>query len=137
MKDFMLQEAAAARLTASGRTDPLAHVSDPESRRDALDAASTLKRTGVSAHPIFDRASDADMSAIASGRYDRIEAEHTRFAVSAQLRMSARAMATPGAEIPAAKIEGRGPPYPSSGASKGPERVEIPIGFGRKGAAER
>lgn len=137
MKDFLLQEAAAARLVASGGQDPLGHVSDPGSSRGALEAASMLKRSGVGAHPIFDRASDADMSAIASGRYDRIQAEHTRFAISAQLRMSARAMASPGVDIPAEKIEGRGPPYPSTGASKGPERVGIPVGFGRKGAAER
>ena len=93
MRDVMLQEAAAARLAAAGKHDPLAAVTDPASARGSLNAASMLKRSGVGAHPILDRATDHDAAAIAGGRFDRIEGEHTRFAVSSQLRLDSRAMA--------------------------------------------
>ena len=134
MKDYLLQEAAGARLEAHGLVDPLERHADRDTARSSLRAAETLKRHGVSAHAIFDRASHEDMQAIASGSYDRIAQEHTRFAVSSQLRLTPRAMATPAAQPVIASPR----TYPAAGATKGPMPIhQHAVGFGRKGVAER
>lgn len=129
MNDVLMQEAAAARLVAAGRRDPLDAVSDPASDRGGLNAASILKRSNVNAHALLDRADIADMTAIAAGRYDVIRSEHTRFAVSSQLRLDARAMSTP------TVIPIRAP----TSIAKGPSDVGQPlaVAFGRRNAAER
>ncbi len=115
MRDYMLQEAAAARMAGTGSLDPLAAVSDPASSRSSLDAASRLKQmSGIQAHLIFDRASLPDMVAIASGRFDAITGGNTAFAVSSQLRLSADAIMT---QRPAeASVTGaKGPSTPEKG----------------------
>jgi hypothetical protein len=129
MNDVLLQEAAAARLVAAGRRDPLDAVSDPASNRGALNAASMLKRSNVNAHALLDRADVADTTAIATGRYDAIQSEHTRFAVSSQLRLDARAMSTP------TVIPIRAP----TSIAKGPADVgqTMAVAFGRRNVAER
>lgn len=121
MRDYMLQEAAAARLAGTGSLDPLAAISDPSSARSELDAASRLRdMAGIHAHAIFDRASPADMAAIASGRYDMITGGNTAFAVATQLRISAEALMT--REAPA---ERRTTP------SKGPAEANLAAAAGR------
>jgi len=115
MRDYMLQEAAAARLAGTGSIDPLATLSDPSSSRATLEAASRLKEmSGIHAHAIFDRASPNDLSAIAAGRYDMIVGGNTAFAVSTQLRMSAETLMTPGA-----------PPERRGSGSKGPTEANL------------
>lgn len=110
MRDYLLQEAAAARLAASGGRDPLSSVSDPSSARTALDAASRLRdMAGVQAHAIFDRASPSDMVAIASGRYDAISGGNTAFAVSTQLGMSATTLMDPGSVTERRTTGAKGP----------------------------
>lgn len=110
MRDYMLQEAAAARLSATGSMDPLAAISDPASARAGLDAANRLREmSGIHAHAIFDRASPNDMSAIAAGRYDMISGGNTAFAVSTQLRMSAETLMTHEAASERRTTPGKGP----------------------------
>lgn len=131
MNDVLMQEAAAARLVSAGGRDPLDAISDPASARDALNAASILKRSGVNAHALLDRADAADTIAIASGRYDSIASEHTRFAVSSQLRLDARAMSTP------TVVPVRAPTSFSKGPADVAPEPAMTMPFGRRGVAER
>jgi hypothetical protein len=110
MRDYMLQEAAAARLAGTGSMDPLAAISDPASARAGLDAASRLREmAGIHAHAIFDRASPNDMSAIAAGRYDMVAGGNTAFAIATQLRMSAETLMTREASPERRTTPGKGP----------------------------
>lgn len=131
MNDYLLQEAAAARLVGSGGRDPLDAIADPASERGSLNAASILKRSSVNAHSLFDRADAADLMAIASGRYDAIANEHTRFGVSSQLRLDARAMSTP------TIVPTRSPVPMSKGPADVQPQAMMTMAFGRKGVAER
>src|SRR3546814_15466234 len=79
--DFYLQEAAAARLKMAGEQDPLAYVANPDTRRDLDVTFDILERNRIKADAILKTASKNDMVAIASGRFDQVHSEHTRFAV--------------------------------------------------------
>jgi hypothetical protein len=110
MKDYMLQEAAAARMAATGRIDPLSVISDPTSDRQGLDAANRLKdMAGIHAHAIFDRASPDDMAAMAAGRYDQIVGGNTAFALSTQLKMSAETITTEAGSAGRRETPAKGP----------------------------
>lgn len=129
--DFMLQEAAAARMPEKGGVDPLKPMADAQSSRGSLRAAAILKdRHGIDAHAIFDRADIRDMHAIASGRFADIMGETTSFAISKGLALDPRSMA---ATIDGMPSRNDMVGYPTRGLAKGPVRSEQPT-FGRKGA---
>lgn len=129
--DFMLQEAAGARMSEKGGADPLLALSDLHSSRAGLKAASILKdRHGLDAHALFDRADLRDMQAIASGRFADIRGEITSFAVSKNLALDPVSMA---ATIAGAPSKADMSEYPTGGVAKGPAQP-IVQGFGRKGA---
>lgn len=137
--DFLMQEAAAARLIGSGAPEPLEHHADPDSNRANLRPADALKRNGINPHITFDRATVSDLQAIAGGRYDMIQNDHTRFAVSTQLKMNANAMAMPTGHFHRPKLIATAKkPYPSFGLARGPKQQEAPpqVLFGKK-VAER
>lgn len=129
--DFMLQEAAAARMPQKGGIDPLAPMVDVQSSRTTLRAAHVLKeRHGVDAHAIFDRADLRDMQAIASGRFADIRGEITSFAISKHLSLDPGSMAATIVGSPS-RIDMNA--YPGKGAAKGPVH-QIMRPFGTKGA---
>jgi len=129
--DFMLQEAAAARMQEKGGADPLAPLVDVQSSRAGLRAARILKdRHGVDAHAIFDRADLRDMQAIASGRFADIRGEITSFAISKHLSLDPASMAATIAGAPS-RTDMSG--YPASGVAKGPSQAPVQ-NFGVKGA---
>jgi hypothetical protein len=143
LNDFYLQEAAASRLKMAGDQDPLAYVANPETRRDLDVTFDILERNRIKADAILKTASKSDMIAIASGRFDHVHSEHTRFAVGTILRHSEEQMATPTAAIP------QKPPalgtltetrrYPSTGIGMGSKITPVaPLAFGRRSSgAER
>lgn len=129
--DFMIQEAASARMPDKGALDPLQPHKHPLSSRSTLRAAKILKdRHGIDAHAIFDRASQEDMQAIASGQFSKISAEITSYAISKSLAFDPKTMATKVADSPL-RADMRG--YPASGVARGPRQL-IQQPFGRKGA---
>lgn len=138
MADFLLQEAAARRLQLTGEHDPLDRHAAPETDRSALKAGSILQRNGVAASSAFSSASKEDLTAMASGRYDQIRADHTRFAVATMLNYEERQMAVKTQGVPNHSPEPRKPAreYPAAGVGIGPRRASA-LNFGRKVGAER
>ena len=139
MFDVLIQEAAGRRIQLEGGKDPLDHLASFDSDRDNLKASSILNRNAVSPSSIFNGASPEDLRSIASGRFDHIENEHTRFAVANMLKLSQQQMATPTMEVPAHTPSRPAPDhrrYPTAGLGAGPRPAQSPV-FGRKVSAER
>lgn len=137
MNDFYLQEAAARRMVQFHDKDPLDHLSIPSSARHKDEAIEILGRNGINSQKLLRTASKEDLASIASGKYDQIKSEHTRFGISTVLNLSDGQMKTPTARIPEARE-----PTPRSAAFSAPSlalgRAPTPsIGFGRKVSAER
>lgn len=142
LNDFYLQEAAGARLKIAGDEDPLAYVANAETRRDLGVTLDILERNRVKADAILKTASKGDMVAIASGRFDQVLSDHTRFAVATILRHSEQQMATPITSVPAKPrpmetlTETRR--YPASGIGTGSKISPVaPMAFGRRTSMER
>ncbi|AXK44093.1 hypothetical protein [Erythrobacter aureus] len=142
MLDVLMQEAAARRIVAEGGKDPLGHLASPEANREALQPMGLLQRNGVNPGRAFNSASMDDLSSIAAGKYDRIENEHTKFAVATILRLDERQMSTKTMDVPAQPV-GRAqrgllskPLAPPSDLTRGP-RDRALLGFGQKVGAER
>lgn len=139
LNDFYLQEAAAARLTMAGERDPLAHVADRDSNRRMDQTLDILERNNIRADVILKTASKEDMSAIASGSFDKIESEHTRFAVGTILRHSEAQMSTPTASLPVQpRAAAEAKPYPAHGIGSDARMNMIrPVNFGKRVSMER
>src|SRR3546814_771717 len=137
LNDFYLQEAAAARLKMAGEQDPLAYVANPDTRRDLDVTFDILERNRIKADAILKTASKNDMVAIASGRFDQVHSEHTRFAVGTILRHTQEQMATPTAAMPnkpqAVETLTETRRYPSSGIGTGSKVTPVaPLASGRR-----
>lgn len=134
LTDFFMQEAAAARMAGIGSGDPLGHLESQLSDRAALRASDLLKRSGLNPHAIFDRASDHDMAAIASGRFSDMQGQHTQFAISAQLRLNSAAMSLDTSNLQSTAAERPTNALHPPVLSKGPQQKAntLPV-FGRAG----
>src|SRR3546814_14902895 len=93
----------------AGEQDPLAYVANPDTRRDLDVTFDILDRNRIKADAILKTASKNDMVAIASGRFDQVHSEHTRFAVGTILRHTQEQMATPTAAMPNKPTEAETP----------------------------
>jgi hypothetical protein len=134
MNDFYLQEAAARILEQQGARDPLAHLASKEStsRADGH-SLEILSRNGVEAGKVLRTASRHDIGAIASGRFDKVQSEHTRFAVSTVLGQSDEQMRTPTARVPeVATPDAPRRPFPAMGLSAAQSGIPRTASFGRK-----
>lgn len=142
MTDVLFQEAAARRLVAEGGKDPLGHLSSPESDRDGLKPMEILQRNGVNPGRAFNSATKEDLGAIAAGQYDRIENEHTKFAVATILRLDDNQMSTKTMDVPVQNaVPARAAPlskprFPAADLTRGPSTAPQ-LAFGRKVGAER
>src|SRR3546814_11364902 len=71
LNDFYLQEAAAARLKMAGEQDPLAYVSNTDTRRDLAVKSDIPERNRIKADAILKTAPKNDRDRLASGRFEQ------------------------------------------------------------------
>lgn len=137
LNDFYMQEAAATRMASFHGRDPLSHVANPASARSEDEPGRILARNGIQSAKILRTASKEDLAAIAGGRFDQIQSEHTRFGVSTVLGLSDTQMRTPTPRAPEVREPApQARPFMAMPTAKGRPAIS-PASFGRKVSAER